>query len=78
MDLKGKFTKQYGPDFLHHSWGINPGESIKIRRNTPKDKLTIPDRQCKDHLYSTGSYCNVCIAYVAYVEKYERNVYKKV
>ena len=64
MDSKGKFTKQCGTDFLHHNWGINPGESIKVRRTTPKDKLTILDRQCKNRHYSTVSCCNGCIAYV--------------
>ena len=49
---------------MHHSWGINTGESIKVGQNTPKDKLTILDRQCKDHHYSAVSYCNGCIAYL--------------
>ena len=37
MDSKGKFTKKCGTDFLHQEWGITSGESIKVRRNIPKD-----------------------------------------
>ena len=38
---------------------------IKVRRNIPKDKLTILDRQYKDHQYPTTiSYCNGCIEYL--------------
>ena len=69
MDSKGNLRKKCGTNFLYHNWGINPGDSITVRRNTPKDKLTILDRQCKDHHYSTVSYCNGLIAYVTYVEK---------
>ena len=40
-------------------------ESIKVRRNIPKDTLTILDRQYKDHQYPTTiSYCNGCIEYL--------------
>ena len=38
---------------------------IKVRSNIPKDKLTILDRQYKDHQYPTTiSYCNGCIEYL--------------
>ena len=64
MDSKG-FTKNCGADFLHREWGIASGESIMARRNIPKDKSTILDRQYKDHQYPTTiSFCNGCIAYV--------------
>ena len=38
--------KKCGTDFLHQEWGITctSGESIKVRRNIPKDELTILDR----------------------------------
>ena len=38
--------KKCGTDFMHQEWGITctSGESIKVRRNIPKDKLTILDR----------------------------------
>ena len=52
---------------MHQEWGITctSGESIKVRRNIPKDKLTILDRQYKDHQYPTTiSYCNGCIEYL--------------
>ena len=54
--------------------GITSGESIKVRRNIPKDKLTIIilERKYKDHQYPTTiSLCNGCIAYV---EKHAQNV----
>ena len=54
--------KQCGTDFMHQEWGITSGQSIKVRRIIPKDKLTIIDRQYKDHQYPTSiSYCNGCI-----------------
>ena len=59
--------KKCGTDFMHQEWGItcNSGESIKLRGNIPKDKLTILDRQYKDHQYPTTiSYCNGCIEYL--------------
>ena len=57
--------KKCGTDFMHQEWGITSGESIKVRRNIPKDKLTILDRQYKDHQYPTSiSYCNGCIKYL--------------
>ena len=38
---------------------------IKVRRMFQKDKITILDRQYKDHQYPTTiSYCNECIAIV--------------
>ena len=67
MGSKKKFTKKCGTDFLHQECGITSVESIKVRRNIPKDKLTIFDRQYKDHQYpAIISYCN---GYIAYVEK---------
>ena len=46
---------------------------IKVRRNIPKDKLTILDRQYKDHQYPTTiSYCNGCIEYLE--KKHVQNV----
>ena len=45
--------KKCGTDFMHQEWGITSGQSIKVRRNIPKDKLTILDRQYKDHQYPT-------------------------
>ena len=57
--------KKCGTDFMHQEWGITSGQSIKVRRNIPKDKFTILDRQYKDHQYPTTiSYCNGCIAYL--------------
>ena len=57
--------KKCGPDFMHQEWGITSGQSIMVRRNIPKDKLTILDRQYKDHQYPTTiSYCNGCIEYL--------------
>ena len=57
--------KKCGTDFMHQEWGITSGQSIKVRRNIPKDKLTILDRQYKDHQYQrTISYCNGCIVYL--------------
>ena len=54
--------KKCGTYFMHQEWGITSGQSIKVRRNIPKDKLTILDRQYKDHQYPTTiSYCNGCI-----------------
>ena len=41
--------KKCGTDFMNHEWGITSGQSIKVRCNIPKDKLTILDRQYKDH-----------------------------
>ena len=43
--------KKCGTDFMHQEWGITStsGQSIKVRRNITKDKLTILDRQYKDH-----------------------------
>ena len=43
LDSKGKFTKNVVLIFLHQEWGITctSGESIKVRRNIPKDKLKI-------------------------------------
>ena len=72
MDLKEKFMKKCGTDFMHQQWGITiSGESIKVRRNIPKDKLTILDRQYKDYQYPTPiSYCNGCIEYL------EKNMYR--
>ena len=56
--------------------GITSGESIKVRNNIPKDKLTILDRKYKDHQYPiTISYCNGCIAYVG---KHAQNVNRNV
>ena len=43
--------KKCGTNFMHQE--CTSGESIKVRRNIPKDKLTILDRQYKDHQYST-------------------------
>ena len=64
-------------DFLHQEWGISSGQSIKVRRNIPKDKLTILDRQYKDHQYlTTISYCNGCIEYLE--KKHVQNVNGKV
>ena len=57
--------KKCGTDFMHQEWGIISGHSIKVMRNIPKDKLTILDRQYKDHQYPTTiSYCNGCIEYL--------------
>ena len=57
--------KKCGTDFMHQEWGITSGQSIKVRRNIPKDELTILDRQYKDHQYPTTiSYCNGCIEYL--------------
>ena len=57
--------KKCGTDFMHQELGITSGQSIKVRRNIPKDKLTILDRQYKDHQYPTTiSYCNGCIEYL--------------
>ena len=59
--------KKCGTDFMHQEWGITctSGESIKVRRNIPKHKLTILDRQYKYHQYPTTiSYCNGCIEYL--------------
>ena len=53
---------------MHQEWGITSGQSIKVRRSIPKDKLTILDRQYKDHQNPTTiSYCNGCI--IEYLEK---------
>ena len=41
--------KKCGTDFMHQEWGITSGQSIKVRCNIPKDKLTILDRQYKDN-----------------------------
>ena len=47
---------------------------IKVRRNIPKDKLTILDRKYKDHQYPTTiSYCNGCIEYLG-KKKHVQNV----
>ena len=59
--------KKCGTDFMHQEWGITStsGQSIKVRRNIPKDKLRFLDRQYKDHQYPTTiSYCNGCIEYL--------------
>ena len=57
--------KKCGTDFMHQEWGITSGQTIKVRRNIPKDKLTILDRQYKDHQYPTTiSYCNGCKEYL--------------
>ena len=45
--------KKCGTDFMHQEWGITSGQSIKVRRNIQNDKLTILDRQYKDHQYPT-------------------------
>ena len=64
MDSKGKFTK----NVVRQDWGIASDESIEVRRNIPKDILTILDRQYKDHQYpTTTAYCN---GYISYVEKH--------
>ena len=79
MDSKGKFMKTCGTDFMHQEWGITStsGQSIKVRRNITKDKLTILDRQYKDHQYPTTiSYCNGCIEYLE--KKHVQNVNGKV
>ena len=61
--------KKCATDFMHQE--CTSGESIKVRRNIPKDKLTILDRQYKDHQYPTTiSYCNGCIEYL------EKNMYR--
>ena len=65
--------KKCGTDFVHQECGITctSGESIKVRRNIPKDKLTILDRQYKIHKYPiTISYCNGCMEYL------EKNMYR--
>ena len=36
--------KKFGTEFWHQEWGITSGESIKVRRNIKKDKLTLLDR----------------------------------
>ena len=51
---------------------MTSGETIKVRRNIPKDKLTILDRQYKDNKYPTTFFC--CHGCIAYVEKYVQNV----
>ena len=57
--------KKCGTDFMHQELGITSGQSLKVRRIIPKDKLTILDRQYKDHQYATTiSYCNGCIEYL--------------
>ena len=57
--------KKCGTDFMHQEWGITSGQSLKVRHIIPKDKLTILDRQYKDHQYPTTiSYCNGCIEYL--------------
>ena len=62
---------------MHQEWGITSVQSIKVRRNIPKDNLTILDRQYKDHQYSTTiSYCNGCIEYLG--KKHVQNVNGKV
>ena len=33
--------KKCGTDFMHQEWGITSGQSIKVRRNIPKDRQTI-------------------------------------
>ena len=44
--------KKCGTDFMHQEWGITSCQSIlRLRRNIPKDKLTILDRQYKDHQF---------------------------
>ena len=45
--------KKCGTDFMHQEWGITctSGESIKVRRNIPKNKLTILDRQSPFSLF---------------------------
>ena len=54
-----------GTDFMHQEWGITSGQSIKVRCNIPKDKLTLLDRQYKYHQCPiTISYCNGCIEYL--------------
>ena len=65
--------KKCGTDFMHQEWGVY----IKVRRNIPKDKLTILDRRYKDHQYQTTiSYCNGCIEYLE--KKHVQNVNGKV
>ena len=61
MGPKGKNTKTYCTDFCIKNGGITSDESIEVKHNIPKDKLTIFDRQFKDHQYQA---CNGCIAYV--------------
>ena len=57
--------KKCGTDFMRQKWGITFGQSIKVRRIISKDKLTILDRQYKDHQYPTIiSYCNGCMEYL--------------
>ena len=69
--------KKCGTDFMHQEWRITSGQSIKVRRNIPKGKLTILDRQYKDHQYPTTiSYCNGCIEYLE--KKHVQNVNRKV
>ena len=70
--------KKCGTDLMHQEWRIASGQSIKVRRNIPKDKLTILlDRQYKDHQYPTTiSYCNGCIEYLE--KKHVQNVNRKV
>ena len=46
--FKKKIYEECGTDFLHQEWGIASSESIKVRLNIPKDKLTILDRYYKD------------------------------
>ena len=73
-----KIYEKCGTDFMHQEWGITctSGESIKVRSNIP-NKLTILDRQYKDHQYPTTiSYCNGCIEYLE--KKHVQNVNGKV
>ena len=58
---------------MHQECGITSTESIKVRRNIPKDKLTSLDRLYKEHQYPTTiSYCNGCIAYMK--KKHKQNL----
>ena len=44
--------------------GENAGVLVKVRRNIPKYKLTILDRQVKDKkLQQPFLYCNACVEY---------------
>lgn len=67
MDSKhhGKFTKQCGTSFMHHSWNVISDESIGIRRNVPQKTLETLDKVYKHWQYSTTvSYCKGCVQYV--------------
>ena len=61
--------KKCGTDFIHLEWGITYGQSIKVRRNIPKDKLTIFDRHYTKITSSQQQFPIAMDAMLEYLEK---------